>query len=40
MTEADRPLRELCPVCGVECVEQKCKLICPKCRIIVRSCAE
>lgn len=38
-TRPDRDDTVRCYVCGTPCVNEKCKSICPKCRIIVENCA-
>lgn len=37
---APRPDRELCPVCGAACTDRGCKLVCDRCRVVVRNCSE
>lgn len=29
-----------CPVCGADTVEQKCKVVCPRCHAIVETCCD
>jgi len=30
----------VCPVCGAACDDRQCKVVCPRCHIVVMNCSE
>lgn len=31
-------MKQVCPVCGHEAIDVRCKLVCPKCKNVLENC--